>query len=90
MILQTLLILLKRPPPPPNRLLVVGTTAIAHLLEDVQLVSTFNLQVLLLGERGFRTLLFTLSVVEDFRKILTGGANRFYSQTQVYFSDSCS
>ena len=84
MILQTLLILLKRPPPPPNRLLVVGTTAIAHLLEDVQLVSTFNLQVLLLGERGFRTLLFTLSAVENFR-----GVHRFYSQTQVYCPDFC-
>ena len=45
MILQTLLVLLKRPPPPGHRLLVVGTTAVAHLLEDLQLVSIFNLQV---------------------------------------------
>jgi len=45
MVLQTLLVLLKKPPPPPNRLLVVGTTAIAHLLEDVQLVSIFHINV---------------------------------------------
>mmetsp|Transcript_12501 Transcript_12501/g.24679 ORF Transcript_12501/g.24679 Transcript_12501/m.24679 type:complete len:764 (+) Transcript_12501:69-2360(+) len=46
MILQTLLILLKKPPPVPgHRLLVLATTAVAHLLEDVQLVSIFNLTV---------------------------------------------
>jgi vesicle-fusing ATPase len=45
MILQTLLVLLKKPPPPPNRLLIVGTTSISHLLEDVQLISIFNLTV---------------------------------------------
>ena len=45
MVLQTLLVLLKKPPPPPHRLLVVGTTAIAHLLEDVQLVSIFHINV---------------------------------------------
>ena len=43
--LQTLLVLLKKPPPAGHSLLVVGTTAIAHLLEDVQLVSAFNLKL---------------------------------------------
>ena len=44
-LLQTLLVLLKKPPPAGHRLLVIGTTAISHLLEDVQLVSAFNLKL---------------------------------------------
>lgn len=40
---QTLLVLLKKPPTDPTkRLLVIGTTSIAHWLDDIQLVSAFN------------------------------------------------
>ncbi|CAM9579204.1 unnamed protein product [Phaeothamnion confervicola] len=42
-VLQTLLVLLKKPPPTEGkRLLVVGTTSVPHLLEDLQLVAAFN------------------------------------------------
>jgi len=41
-VLQTLLILLKKVPPSPCRLLVVATTSISHLLEDLQLTQAFN------------------------------------------------
>ena len=36
MVLQTLLVLLKKAPPKNKRLFIVGTTSIAHLLEDLQ------------------------------------------------------
>uniref|UniRef100_A0A7S2CV29 Vesicle-fusing ATPase n=1 Tax=Florenciella parvula TaxID=236787 RepID=A0A7S2CV29_9STRA len=45
MVLQTLLVLLKKAPPKNKRLFIVGTTSIAHLLEDLQLVSTFHLSI---------------------------------------------
>lgn len=42
-ILQTLMVLLKRPPPVENRrLMVVATTSIAHLLEELQLSAAFT------------------------------------------------
>jgi len=42
-VLQTLLVLLKKPPMQEGRrLLVMSTTAIPHLLEDLQLVASFN------------------------------------------------
>mmetsp|Transcript_17184 Transcript_17184/g.31186 ORF Transcript_17184/g.31186 Transcript_17184/m.31186 type:complete len:744 (+) Transcript_17184:68-2299(+) len=44
-VLQTLLVLLKKGPPKNKRLFIVGTTSIAHLLEDLQLVSTFHLSI---------------------------------------------
>merc|ERR1711998_12939 len=45
-VLQTLLVLLKKPPPEAGRrLLVVGTTAVPHLLDDLQLVSAFNVSL---------------------------------------------
>jgi len=45
-VLQTLLVLLKKPPPEAGRrLLVLGTTAVPHLLEDLQLVSAFNVSL---------------------------------------------
>lgn len=45
-VLQTLLVLLKRPPPnAQSRLLVIATTSVAHLLEDVQLLSAFQVCV---------------------------------------------
>eukprot|EP00903_Cladosiphon_okamuranus_P006984 g6797.t1 len=40
-VLQTLLVLLKKPPPQGNRLLVMATTAIPYLLEDLMLVQAF-------------------------------------------------
>ena len=40
-ILQTLMVLLKKPPPS-TRLMVVATTSIAHLLEELQLSAAFN------------------------------------------------
>ncbi len=36
-VLQTLLVLLRKVPPAPARLMVVATTSISHLLEDLQL-----------------------------------------------------
>jgi len=42
-VLQTLLVLLRKVPPAPARLLVVGTTSISHLLEDLQLTQAFNI-----------------------------------------------
>lgn len=41
-VLQTLLILLRKVPPKPTRLLVIATTSIAELLEDLQLNAAFN------------------------------------------------
>lgn len=41
-VLQTLLILLRKVPTAPSRLLVVATTSISHLLEDLQLTAAFN------------------------------------------------
>jgi vesicle-fusing ATPase len=42
-VLQTLLVLLRKVPPAPARLMVVATTSIAHLLEDLQLTAAFNI-----------------------------------------------
>merc|ERR1711998_363998 len=45
-VLQTLLVLLKKPPPEAGRrLLVLGTTAVPHHLDDLQLVSAFNVSL---------------------------------------------
>lgn len=44
-VLQTLLVLLRKVPPTPCRLLVIATTSIAHLLDDLQLTAAFNVQV---------------------------------------------
>lgn len=41
-ILQTFLILLRKIPPKSCRLMVIGTTSVATLLEDLQLVAAFN------------------------------------------------
>ena len=59
-ILQTLLVLLKKPPPHQNRLLVMSTTSISNLLEDLMLVQAFMVSVhvpLLEGENSIRTVL---------------------------------
>ena len=42
-VLQTLLVLLRKVPPAPTRLMVVATTSISHLLEDLQLTQAFNI-----------------------------------------------
>lgn len=42
-VLQTLLVLLRKVPPAPARLMVVATTSISHLLEDLQLTQAFNI-----------------------------------------------
>lgn len=42
-ILQTLLILLKKAPPSNTRLMIVATTAVSRLLEDLQLTTIFNI-----------------------------------------------
>jgi vesicle-fusing ATPase len=44
-VLQTLLVLLRKVPPAPCRLLVISTTSIAHLLDDLQLTQAFNVQI---------------------------------------------
>jgi vesicle-fusing ATPase len=44
-VLQALLILLKKPPPENRRMLVLGTTSVPLLLEDLNLTQTFNLSV---------------------------------------------
>jgi vesicle-fusing ATPase len=44
-VLQTLLVLLKKVPPSPARLIVLATTSIAHLLEDLQLTQAFNVNL---------------------------------------------
>lgn len=44
-ILQTLLILLKKAPPTNTRLMIIATTAISSLLEDLQLTTIFNVQL---------------------------------------------
>lgn len=41
-ILQTLLILLRKIPQAPCRLMIIATSSIAHLLEDLQLTQAFN------------------------------------------------
>jgi len=45
-VLQTLLMYLKKVPPhPERRLMIIATTSIAHLLEDLQLVQSFNVVI---------------------------------------------
>ena len=42
-VLQTLLVLLKKPPPEGKKLLVLGTTSIAHLLDDLGVPQAFSI-----------------------------------------------
>ena len=43
-VLQTLLVLLKKPPPDENRkLLIIGTTSVPHVMEDLGLTQAFSL-----------------------------------------------
>lgn len=44
-VLQTLLILLRKVPASNSRLLVIATTSISHLLEDLQLTQAFNVTI---------------------------------------------
>lgn len=59
-VLQTLLVLVKALPPVGRRLLILGTTSVPELLDDMELMSAFQLQVrlpLLTEESHFRTVL---------------------------------
>jgi vesicle-fusing ATPase len=58
-VLQALLILLKRQPPEGKKLLVIGTTSLPHVFEDMGLTATFNVSLhcpLLGGEEGKKVL----------------------------------
>jgi vesicle-fusing ATPase len=44
-VLQALLILLKRAPPPGRKLLVIGTTSLPHVFEDMGLTAAFNVSL---------------------------------------------
>jgi vesicle-fusing ATPase len=44
-VLQTLLVLLRKTPPHPSRMLIIGTTSVADLLQDLQLTSSFTVQL---------------------------------------------
>ena len=41
-VLQTLLVLLKKPPPPGRRLLVLGTTSVPAVMDDLGIAAAFN------------------------------------------------
>ena len=41
-VLQTLLVLLKKPPPPGRRLLVLGTTSVPAVMDDLGVAGAFN------------------------------------------------
>lgn len=59
-VLQTLLVYVKKPPPRGHSLMVVGTTAVAHLLEDLQLNEAFHVTLevpLLSAEEEFKAVL---------------------------------
>lgn len=58
-VLQALLILLKRAPPPGRKLLVIGTTSLPHVFEDMGLTAAFNVSLhcpLLSGDDARRVL----------------------------------
>ena len=44
-VLQTILVLLKKPPPEGRRLFIMGTTSNGMVMEDMDVTSTFNVQV---------------------------------------------
>lgn len=44
-VLQTILVLLKKPPPEGRRLFVIGTTSAGLVMEDMDVASTFNVQI---------------------------------------------
>ncbi|KAI8112870.1 hypothetical protein M9434_004190 [Picochlorum sp. BPE23] len=44
-VLQTILVLLKKPPPEGRRLFVIGTTSAGLVMEDMDVTSTFNVQI---------------------------------------------
>ena len=65
-VLQALLTLLKRQPPPGRKLLVIGTTSLPFVFEDMGLTATFNvsLHCPLLGGDDARAVLAQLAVFE--------------------------
>ena len=44
-VLQTLLVLIRKLPPVSSRLMIIATTSISHLMEDLQLTAAFNVSV---------------------------------------------
>lgn len=44
-LLQTILVLLKRPPPKGRKLLIIGTTNLAHVLKNMELLEAFNVEL---------------------------------------------
>lgn len=80
MVLQTLLVLIKKAPPPGHRLLIVGTTSIPHLLEDLQLVGAFDvsLHVPVLSEaKAYKSVLSELKLLpDDEADAVAGGINK--------------
>jgi vesicle-fusing ATPase len=65
-VLQALLILLKRQPPEGRKLLVIGTTSLPHVFEDMGLTATFNvsLHCPLLTQRDAKVVLSQLGAFE--------------------------
>lgn len=69
-VLQTILVLTKKPPPHDNRkILIIGTTSNAALLEDLDLVHSFNvvLEVKKLSGEGIAKLLRKFKVKKEVR-----------------------
>ncbi|KAL3691429.1 hypothetical protein R1sor_005080 [Riccia sorocarpa] len=64
LILQTLLVLVKRVPPKGRKLLVIGTTSMREILDNMDLVSAFNvsLHVPTLDHEDMRRVLVSLNV----------------------------
>ena len=61
-ILQTLLVLLKKQPPKGRKLLVLGTTSVASVMEDMEITTSFNvvLNVPKLREQEIKKVLHAL------------------------------
>ena len=73
-VLQTLLILIKKQPPPNCRLLILATTSIAHLLDDLQVTQSFHVCMHVSQLQGFDEIYAVLSqypdlAIEDARSI---------------------
>lgn len=73
-VLQTLLILLRKPPPMEGRrLLVIATTSISHLLEDLQLNEAFNVTLHV----------STLQSPEEYSAVLNAVDNCSFTRSEV-------
>ena len=73
-VLQTLLILLRKPPPVEGRrLLVIATTSISHLLEDLQLNEAFNVTLHV----------SCLQSPEEYKAVLSAVDNCSFTESEV-------